>query len=237
MDSRILSAEHAEQSGVDQALGGGQRGVVGLVPVARRRRRRATELVGVAPPASRPGDCRRSRSCATELPTPYALSDAQAERSAPQGYLKVPDVLSPGALALARGEVERLPAGTAGTVRLPFAGHDVAGRLGGAARVRPVDTPRPSGRRPAGRRRRPDLSRQRAHQDARLRAHAMALRRPPLPHRVARHRHELDSAAGGPGRRWDRSRSPRGSTTWRLAEGVDFNARDRPMTRVWPPPS
>ncbi|MDO9357343.1 MAG: phytanoyl-CoA dioxygenase family protein [Solirubrobacteraceae bacterium] len=121
MDSRILSAEHAEQSGVAGQWDESNEAWWDWYLSLADDEGAPTELVEVDPPAA--VDLPTIEALREELATPYALTEAQAERFRADGYLKVKDVLSPGALALARSEVERLAAegdgpGTSGFLSL-----------------------------------------------------------------------------------------------------------------------
>lgn len=108
MDSRILSAEHAKESGVDEQWEEGNEAwwdwYLSLADPADT----PTELVTVAPPAA--VATLTLDELREQLAEPYALTDPQAERFRAEGYAKLPAVLSPEALALARAEVERLAA-------------------------------------------------------------------------------------------------------------------------------
>jgi len=121
VDSRILSAEAAEESGVDEQWEEGNEAWWDWYLSLADDGAKPTELVEVAAPArvSLPsvGELR------AELATPYALSGQQSARFRAEGYIKLPEVLTPGALALARVEVERLAAagdgpGTSGFLSL-----------------------------------------------------------------------------------------------------------------------
>ncbi len=121
MDSRILSAEHARESGVaEQWQEGNEQWWDWYLSLAAGDGA-PVELKEVAPPEA--VALPSLEELREELATPYALTDAQAERFRAQGYLKVPEVLTAGALALARSEVERLAAegdgpGTSGFLSL-----------------------------------------------------------------------------------------------------------------------
>jgi ectoine hydroxylase-related dioxygenase (phytanoyl-CoA dioxygenase family) len=121
MDSRILSARAAKQSGVDERWAEGNEAWWDWYLSLAADDGPPAELVELAPPA--PVALPSLEALREELATPYALSDAEAEQFRAEGYLKVKDVLSPGALALARVEVERLAAagdgpGTSGFLSL-----------------------------------------------------------------------------------------------------------------------
>jgi Phytanoyl-CoA dioxygenase (PhyH) len=112
VDSRILSAEHARESGVDeQWLQGNEAWWDWYLSLADPADT-PTELVELAPPPAVPAPSLGELEA--ELAEPYPLTDEQAERFRADGYVKLGAVLSPGALALARGEVERLAAAGAG---------------------------------------------------------------------------------------------------------------------------
>lgn len=123
MDSRILSAEHARASGVDEQWQAGNEEwwdwYLSLADPADT----PTELVALAAPEAVPTPS--AAELREELAEPYALGDAQAERFRAEGYAKLPGVLSPGALALARSEVERLAAAGAGPGRSGFLSLDL----------------------------------------------------------------------------------------------------------------
>lgn len=120
MDSRILSAEHARESGVEeQWTEGNEQWWDWYLSLAADDAPK--ELTQVAPPA--PVALPTLQELRLELATPHVLTDDQSERFRAEGYIKVPGVLTAGALALARSEVERLAAlgdgpGTSGFLSL-----------------------------------------------------------------------------------------------------------------------
>ena len=114
MDSRILSSEHAEQSGVAQPWEEGNEAWWDWYLSLADEHGAPAELLELAPPANAPGGPLTLAELREELATPYALGDEQAGAFRADGYVKLTEVLSPGALALARAEVERL-AGTPGS--------------------------------------------------------------------------------------------------------------------------
>ena len=121
MESRILSAEHAKQSGVDEQWEQGNEAWWDWYLSLADDGAAPAELVEVAAPA--PVALPTLAELREELATPFLLTDAQSERFRAEGYLKVPEVLTAGALALARSEVERLAAagdgpGTSGFLSL-----------------------------------------------------------------------------------------------------------------------
>jgi ectoine hydroxylase-related dioxygenase (phytanoyl-CoA dioxygenase family) len=111
MDSRILSADHARESGVDKPweasnaawwdwyLGLADEGDGDGAPV---------ELAEEPPPA--PVEPASADELEAELAEPYDLTAAHRAAWAAQGFVKLPAVLSPQALAAARAEVTRLTA-------------------------------------------------------------------------------------------------------------------------------
>ena len=121
MDSRILSAEHAKQSGVAEQWEEGNEAWWDWYLSLADDGTTPTELVETDAPA--PVALPTLAELRDELATPYALTDEQSERFRAEGYIKVPEVLTAGALALARSEVERLAAagdgpGTSGFLSL-----------------------------------------------------------------------------------------------------------------------
>lgn len=123
MDSRILSAEHAKQSGVDEQWKEGNEAWWDWYLSLAADDATPTELVELAPPA--PVALPSLDELRAELATPYVLTDAQSERFRAEGYLKVPEVLTAGALALARSEVEKLAAAGDGPGRSGFLSLDM----------------------------------------------------------------------------------------------------------------
>lgn len=123
MDSRILSSEHAAESGVAGPWTGSNEAWWDWYLSLADDDRAPQELVAVPPPA--PVDLPSIAELRDELATPLALSDDQTARFRADGYLKVAGVLSPGALALARAEVERLAAQGDGPGRSGFLSLDL----------------------------------------------------------------------------------------------------------------
>jgi ectoine hydroxylase-related dioxygenase (phytanoyl-CoA dioxygenase family) len=108
-ESRILTAEHARESGVDRTWEDSNGAWWDwYLSLAADDEGAPAELVAVDPPeAVEPASV---ADLTGELATPYALTDAQAEAFRERGYAKLPAVLSPAALAAGRLEVERLAA-------------------------------------------------------------------------------------------------------------------------------
>lgn len=108
MDSRILSAEHAKQSGVEEQWEEGNEAwwdwYLSLADPADT----PNELVAVDPPT--PVAPLSMAQLRAELAVPYALGAGQAEGFRADGFVKLPSVLSPAALGMARAEVDRLAA-------------------------------------------------------------------------------------------------------------------------------
>lgn len=123
MESRILSAEHAKQSGVDEQWEEGNEAWWDWYLSLADEGVAPAELTELAPPE--PVALPTLAELREELATPYPLTDAQSERFRAEGYLKVPEVLTPGALALARSEVERLAAAGDGPGRSGFLSLDM----------------------------------------------------------------------------------------------------------------
>ena len=121
MDSRILSADHAKASGVaEQWTEGNEQWWDWYLSLAADDGAPAELVEVAAPPVVALPSLAQLRA---ELAEPYALTGAQTERFRREGYLKVAGVLSAGALARARAEVERLAAegdgpGTSGFLSL-----------------------------------------------------------------------------------------------------------------------
>ncbi|MBJ7471332.1 MAG: phytanoyl-CoA dioxygenase family protein [Solirubrobacteraceae bacterium] len=123
MDSRILSTEHAAASGVAEPWEGSNEAWWDWYLSLAAEDAAPTELVDVAPPS--PVDLPSISELRDELATPFELSSDHVERFQREGYLKVGGVLSPGALALARSEVERLAAQGDGPGRSGFLSLDL----------------------------------------------------------------------------------------------------------------
>lgn len=107
-DSRILSAEHARESGVDQPWEASNGAWWDWYLSLAAEDEGPVELVHADPPA--PVDPLTTAELEEELRTPYGLTDELRDRFREEGYVKVPAVLSPAALAAGRLEVERLAA-------------------------------------------------------------------------------------------------------------------------------
>ena len=110
MESRILSAAHAKQSGVDEPWGDGNEAWWDWYLSLADDDGAPSELVALQPPEDPAAGLPSLATLRDELATPYPLDDRQAMAFRADGYLKVPAVLSSGALALARAEVARLAA-------------------------------------------------------------------------------------------------------------------------------
>ncbi|MCW3039232.1 MAG: snoK [Solirubrobacterales bacterium] len=129
MESRILSTEHARESGVDQQWEQTNEDWWDwYLSLADASDAAPTELVEEPPPATVP--LPSLADLAQELATPYALTGEQRERFAADGYVKLPAVVSPGALAAARAEVERLAAAGDGPGRSGFLSMDLMWQAG-----------------------------------------------------------------------------------------------------------
>ncbi len=123
MDSRILSTEHAEASGVAERWDESNEAWWDWYLSLADDDGASAELVELAAPE--PVDLPSLGELRDELAEPYALSPEQAERFRADGYLKIREVLTPGALAMARGEVERLAAAGDGPGRSGFLSLDM----------------------------------------------------------------------------------------------------------------
>ena len=95
--SRILTAEHARESGVDQPWEESNGAWWDWYLSLAAEDDGPVELVEVDPPAA--VDPLGLAELEEELRTPYALDDADGARFRAEGYVKLPAVLSPGALA------------------------------------------------------------------------------------------------------------------------------------------
>lgn len=127
--SRILSAEHARESGVDQAWEQtNEEWWDWYLSLADASDGAPAELVTVDPPAA--VDVPSLADLRTELSEPYALSADQRRRFRTDGYIKLPGVVSPGALAAARAEVNRLAAAGDGPGRSGFLSMDLMWQSG-----------------------------------------------------------------------------------------------------------
>lgn len=107
-DSRILSVEHARESGVDRPWEASNGAWWDWYLSLATDDGAPAELVRVDPPEA--VEPLALDALTAELAEPYVLTDAQREAFAERGYAKLPRVLSPAALAAARLEVERLAA-------------------------------------------------------------------------------------------------------------------------------
>ena len=114
MDSRILTAEHAKQSGVDEQWTAGNEDWWDWYLSLADHDGATDELVEVDAPTDPGEGLPDLAALREELAAPYPLEDRQAEAFRADGYIKLPAVLTPGALALARAEVARLAAASAG---------------------------------------------------------------------------------------------------------------------------
>jgi ectoine hydroxylase-related dioxygenase (phytanoyl-CoA dioxygenase family) len=123
MDSRILSTEHAEASGVAERWDESNEAWWDWYLSLADDSGTPAELVDVAPPDD--VDLPSLAELRDELATPYALSGEQTDRFRADGYLKIREVLTPGALAWARREVERLAAAGDGPGRSGFLSLDM----------------------------------------------------------------------------------------------------------------
>ncbi|PTL54349.1 phytanoyl-CoA dioxygenase family protein [Paraconexibacter algicola] len=129
MDSRILSAEHARESGVDRPWEQTNEDWWDwYLSLADARDGAPTELVAVDPPDA--VALPTLDELREELATPYELGSEAVERFERDGYVKLRDVLSPGALAAGRAEVLRLAAAGDGPGRSGFLSMDLMWRSG-----------------------------------------------------------------------------------------------------------
>lgn len=130
MDSRILSAEHARESGVakpwEQSNEDWWDWYLSLADSSEAEPGAA--LVEVPPPE--PVAAPSLSDLRSELAEPYSLSDAARKRFAAEGFVKLPGVVSPGALAAARAEVARLRAAGDGPGRSGFLSMDLMWQAG-----------------------------------------------------------------------------------------------------------
>jgi len=108
MDSRILSTEHAHASGVAEQWDESNEAWWDWYLSLADEGDALGELMELDPPAA--VELPSIDELREELATPYALSDDQLSRFRADGYIKLRDVLTPGALGLARAEVDRLAA-------------------------------------------------------------------------------------------------------------------------------
>lgn len=129
MDSRILSAEHAQESGVakpwEQSNEDWWDWYLSLADASEEA---PTELIELSAPE--PVATPSANELRAELAEPYPLSDEARERFAAEGFVKLPGVVSPGALAAARAEVARLAATGDGPGRSGFLSMDLMWQQG-----------------------------------------------------------------------------------------------------------
>lgn len=129
MDSRILSAEHAHESGVakpwEQSNEDWWDWYLSLADTAEGEPAALAELSPPEPVAAPSVD----ELCA-ELAEPYTLNAAARERFAAEGFVKLQGVVSPGALAAARAEVARLATAGDGPGRSGFLSMDLMWQAG-----------------------------------------------------------------------------------------------------------
>jgi len=127
VDSRILSAEHARESGVDRPWEQTNEDWWDwYLSLADAGDAAPTTLRELDPPADVP--LPSIDELRDELATPYALPGGALERFERDGYVKLRDVLSPGALAAGRAEVLRLAAAGDGPGRSGFLSMDLMWR-------------------------------------------------------------------------------------------------------------
>ena len=227
MDSRILSVAQAEASGVDRQWTEGNEDWWDWYLSLADDEGAPAELVSVDPPADPPGGLPSLTDLRDELATPYSLEARQVEAFRADGYLKVPAVLTPGALALARAEVARLAAAGDGPGASGFLSMDLMWQAGSQVLEAFALSPR-LGRLAA------DLL---GVADARL-YHDNVLTKTPGCGRTPWHfdAHHFPIASRDIVTSWiplqaiPAAMGPlafaAGMDTWRLAEDVDFNARD-----------
>ncbi len=225
MDSRILSAEHAKESGVDEQWEQSNEDWWDWYLSLAAGDGAPVELTEVAPPA--PVALPSLEELREELATPFELAPEQAERFQAEGYLKVKGVLSAGALAAARAEVERLAAAGDGPGRSGFLSLDMMWQ--GDSEVLRLFALSPRLGRLAA-----DLL---GVADARI-YHDNVLSKTPGCGRTPWHfdAHHFPIASKGIVTSWiplqeiPAAMGPlafaAGKDTWQLAEGVDFNAKD-----------
>ena len=109
-DSRILSADHARESGVDKPWEGSNEAWWDwYLSLATDEGGAPTELVELAPEPAAPKRLTLAELEA-ELAEPYALTPEQVEAFRADGYAKVRGVFSAGAIELAREAVDELAA-------------------------------------------------------------------------------------------------------------------------------
>jgi len=124
VDSRILSADHARESGVDKAWEQTNEDWWDwYLSLADASDGAPAELLPVQPPTDVPEPTHEALR--EELATPYALTDEHRRRFAAEGYIKLTGVLSPAALTSARAEVQRLADAGDGPGRSGFLSMDL----------------------------------------------------------------------------------------------------------------
>ncbi|MDQ8047325.1 MAG: phytanoyl-CoA dioxygenase family protein [Solirubrobacteraceae bacterium] len=106
MDSRILSAEHARESGVAEPWEQSNEDWWDWYLSLADDSGETAERVEVDPPA--PVALPSLEALERELAEPYALTAEQVARFRADGYIKLPGVFTPEALGAARAEVDRL---------------------------------------------------------------------------------------------------------------------------------
>ena len=118
--SRVLSAEGAREAGVDRPWEQSNEDwwdwYLSLADRDASVPREHWVEVAAPPVVELPS----AEALAAELAEPYALTPEQAESFRADGYVKLPAVLGAGALAVARGEVDRLAAQGSGPGRSGF---------------------------------------------------------------------------------------------------------------------
>jgi hypothetical protein len=128
VDSRILSAEHSRQSGVAEPWKEGNEAWWDWYLSLAAGDAAPAELVEVSPPAAVAAPS--LEELRAELAVPYVLRPDQLRRFRAEGYLKVSGVLTGGALARARAEIERLAEAGAGPGRSGYLNLDLMWRVG-----------------------------------------------------------------------------------------------------------
>lgn len=129
MDSRILSAEHAHESGVAKPWEQSNEDWWDwYLSLADRAEGEPAALAEWSPPE--PVAAPSVDELCAELAEPYTLNVAARERFAAEGFVKLQGVVSPGALAAARAEVARLAAAGDGPGRSGFLSMDLMWQAG-----------------------------------------------------------------------------------------------------------
>ncbi len=127
MDSRILSAEHARESGVDKPWQQTNEDWWDwYLSLADAGDAAPTTLAELDPPSEVP--LPTLDELREELASPYEPAQDDLGRFVRDGYVKIRDVLSPGALAAGRAEVLRLAAAGDGPGRSGFLSMDLMWR-------------------------------------------------------------------------------------------------------------